>query len=81
MSLAASGGEGWSSQLSRPASIRPLPSPRPAVGSLSLTLRAERVEALPPTLAGAVLGPVLPELVVSGFVRLAPLWRWLAALE
>jgi hypothetical protein len=44
-------------------------------------LRAERVEALPPTLAGAVLGPVLPELVVSGFVRLAPLWRWLAALE
>jgi hypothetical protein len=29
----------------------------------------------------AVLGPVLPELLVSGFVRLEPLRRWLLQLE
>jgi uncharacterized protein (TIGR02453 family) len=44
-------------------------------------LRAERVEPLPAGTPEAVLGPILPELVVSGFRRLAPLWRWLASLE
>lgn len=46
-----------------------------------LGLRAERVERLPPTMPEAVLGPVLPELLVSGFVRLEPLRRWLTKLE
>ena len=43
-------------------------------------LRVERAEALPPTMPEALLGPVLPELLVSAFVRLKPLHRWLRRL-
>src|SRR5215831_3828418 len=46
-----------------------------------LGLRAERAEALPGAMPEAVLGPVLPELLVSGFVRMDPLRRWLLRLE
>jgi uncharacterized protein (TIGR02453 family) len=45
-----------------------------------LGLRVERAEALPQAVPEAVLGPVLPELLVSGFVRLLPVHRWLTAL-
>lgn len=45
-----------------------------------LGLRAEHAELLPGT-PEAILGPVLPELLVSGFVRLEPLRRWLLRLE
>jgi uncharacterized protein (TIGR02453 family) len=45
-----------------------------------LGLRAERVEPLPGAMPEAVLGPVLPELLVTGFVRLDPLRRWLLRL-
>jgi uncharacterized protein (TIGR02453 family) len=46
-----------------------------------LGLRVERVESLSGAMPEAVLGPVLPELLVSGFVRLDPLRRWLLRLE
>ena len=46
-----------------------------------LGLRVERAEPLPGAIPEAVLGPVLPELLVSGFVRLDPLRRWLLRLE
>jgi uncharacterized protein (TIGR02453 family) len=46
-----------------------------------LGLRVERVEPLPGAMPEAILGPVLPELLVSGFVRLDPLRRWLLRLE
>jgi uncharacterized protein (TIGR02453 family) len=46
-----------------------------------LGLRAERVEPLPGAMPEALLGPVLPELLVSGFARLEPLRRWLLRLE
>jgi uncharacterized protein (TIGR02453 family) len=46
-----------------------------------LGLRAERVETLPETMPEAVLGPVLPELLLSGLSRLRPLHRWLGRLE
>jgi uncharacterized protein (TIGR02453 family) len=46
-----------------------------------LGLRAERAERLPPAMPEAILGPVLPELLVSGFARLKPLHRWLRKLE
>ncbi len=45
-----------------------------------LGLRAEHAEPLAGT-PEAVLGPVLPALLVSGFVRLEPLRRWLSRLE
>jgi uncharacterized protein (TIGR02453 family) len=45
-----------------------------------LGLRVERVEPLPGAMPEAVLGPVLPELLVSGFARLEPLRRWLLRL-
>jgi uncharacterized protein (TIGR02453 family) len=45
-----------------------------------LGLRVERVEALPDGMPEAVLGPVLPELLASGFARLKPLHRWLLRL-
>jgi uncharacterized protein (TIGR02453 family) len=46
-----------------------------------LGLRVERVQPLPGAMPEAVLGPVLPELLVSGFVRLDPLRRWLLRLQ
>jgi uncharacterized protein (TIGR02453 family) len=46
-----------------------------------LGLRVERIETLPETMPEAVLGPVLPELLVSGFARLKPFHRWLRRLE
>jgi uncharacterized protein (TIGR02453 family) len=46
-----------------------------------LGLRVERVEPLPGAMPEAVLGPVLPELLVSGFVRLDPVRRWLLKLD
>ena len=44
-------------------------------------LKVERVEPLPAAMPEAVLGPVLPELLVSGFARLKPLHKWLRRLE
>lgn len=46
-----------------------------------LGLRFEREEPLPGVMPEAVLGPVLPELLVSAFARLEPLRRWLLRLE
>jgi uncharacterized protein (TIGR02453 family) len=46
-----------------------------------LGLRLERVEPLPGAVPEAVLGPVLPELLVSAFARMDPLRRWLLRLE
>jgi uncharacterized protein (TIGR02453 family) len=46
-----------------------------------LGLIAVRVETLPDAAPEAVVGPILPELLIGGFRRLAPLWRWLRALE
>jgi uncharacterized protein (TIGR02453 family) len=46
-----------------------------------LGLRMERVEPLPGAMPEAVLGPVLPELLVSAFARLESLRRWLLRLE
>lgn len=46
-----------------------------------LGLRFERIEPLPGAMPEAVLGPVLPELLVSAFARLDPLRRWLLRLE
>lgn len=46
-----------------------------------LGLRIERTEPLPGPMPEAVLGPVLPELLVSAFVRMEPLRRWLLRLE
>jgi uncharacterized protein (TIGR02453 family) len=45
-----------------------------------LGLRVERAETLPGPMPEAVLGPVLPELLVSGYARLKPLHRWLLRL-
>ena len=66
--------------------LRRVPRPFPADHERAtllrhLGLRAERVEPLPGAMPEAVLGPVLPELLVSGFVRLEPLRRWLLRLE
>jgi len=44
-------------------------------------LRAERTLALSETMPEAVLGPVLPRLLLGGFVRLKPLHEWLRRLE
>lgn len=61
---------------------RPFPSDHERAPLLRhLGLRVERAEALPGTMPEAVLGPILPELLVSGFVRLRPLHRWLRRLE
>jgi uncharacterized protein (TIGR02453 family) len=46
-----------------------------------LGLRVDRAEELPHAMPEAVLGPVLPELLVGGFLRLRPLHRWLRRLE
>jgi uncharacterized protein (TIGR02453 family) len=46
-----------------------------------LGLRIERTEPLPGAMPEAVLGPVLPELLVSAFARVEPLRRWLLRLE
>ena len=46
-----------------------------------LGLRVQRTEPLHGGMPEAVLGPVLPELLVSGFVRLRPLHQWLRRLE
>jgi uncharacterized protein (TIGR02453 family) len=46
-----------------------------------LGLRVERVESLPGAIPEAILGPVLPEMLVSGFARLEPVRRWLLRLE
>jgi uncharacterized protein (TIGR02453 family) len=46
-----------------------------------LGLRVERTEPLPGEMPEAVLGPVLPELLVSAFARLVPLHQWLRRLE
>jgi hypothetical protein len=46
-----------------------------------LGLRVERLEAVPIEMPEAVVGPVLPELLVSGFQRLEPVRRWLMRLE
>jgi uncharacterized protein (TIGR02453 family) len=61
---------------------RPFPTDHERAALLKqLGLIAVRVEPLPGAAAEAVVGPILPELLISGFRRLAPLWRWLRALE
>jgi uncharacterized protein (TIGR02453 family) len=65
--------------------LRRTPRPYPADHERApllrwLGLRVERAETLPATMPEAVLGPVLPELLVSGFVRLRPLHHWLMRL-
>ena len=61
---------------------RPFPADHERAGPLRrLGLRVERTEPLPGAIPEAVLGPVLPELLVSGFVRLKPLHEWLRRLE
>jgi uncharacterized protein (TIGR02453 family) len=66
--------------------LRRVPRPFPADHERAtllrrLGLRAERVETLPEAMPEAVLGPVLPELLVGGLTRLRPLHRWLRRLE
>jgi uncharacterized protein (TIGR02453 family) len=61
---------------------RPFPADHERASLLRhLGLRVERVEPLPGAMPEALLGPVLPELLVSGFARLEPLRRWLLRLE
>ena len=61
---------------------RPFPADHERAALLKqVGLRADRAEPLPGTMPEAVLGPILPELLVSGFVRLEPLRRWLLRLE
>jgi uncharacterized protein (DUF2461 family) len=61
---------------------RPFPIDHERAGLLKqLGLIAVRVEPLPVAVPEAVVGPVLPELLIGGFRRLAPLWRWSRALE
>jgi uncharacterized protein (TIGR02453 family) len=61
---------------------RPFPTDHERAALLKqLGLIAVRVEPLPRAVSEAVVGPVLPELLIGGFRRLAPLWRWLRALE
>lgn len=61
---------------------RPYPADHQRAGLLKrVGLRLERAETLPHAVPEAVLGPVLPELLVSAFVRLDPLRRWLRRLE
>lgn len=68
------------------SSLRRVPRPFPTDHERASLLRRtglclERVEPLPGRIPEAVLGPILPELVINAFSRLAPLWRWLASLE
>jgi uncharacterized protein (TIGR02453 family) len=65
--------------------LRRVPRPFPTDhdrGALlrQLGLRVERVESLPGAMPEAILGPVLPEMLVSGFARLEPVRRWLLRL-
>ena len=61
---------------------RPFPADHERASLLRhLGLRVERVEPLPAAMPEAVLGPVLPGLLVSGFARLEPIRRWLLRLE
>jgi len=68
------------------ATLRRTPRPYPsdherAALLMRVGLRVERAEALPGPMPDAVLGPVLPRLLVGGFVRLKPLHEWLRRLE
>jgi len=68
------------------ATLRRTPRPYPpdherAALLRRVGLRVERAEALPGAMPDAVLGPVLPRLLVGGFVRLKPLHEWLRRLE
>lgn len=61
---------------------RPFPSDHERAALLRrLGLKVERAESLPGAIPEAVLGPILPELLVSGFVRVKPLHEWLRRLE
>jgi uncharacterized protein (TIGR02453 family) len=60
---------------------RPFPADHERAALLRrLGLRVERTEPLHDPMPEAVLGPLLPELLVSGFVRLQPLHGWLRRL-
>ncbi len=60
---------------------RPYPAAHERASLLKrLGLRMERAEPLREPTPAAVLGPLLPELLVSGFARLEPLHRWLLRL-
>lgn len=68
------------------SSLKRTPRPFPADherGHLlrRLGLRVERAEGLPDPMPEVVLGPVLPDLLVGGFLRLRPLHEWLRRLE
>lgn len=67
-------------------SLRRIPRPFPSDherGTLlrRLGLKMERTEPLPNAVPEAVLGPILPELLVSGFIRIKPLHEWLRELQ
>jgi uncharacterized protein (TIGR02453 family) len=68
------------------SSLRRVPRPFPKDHERAellrcLGLRVERAEPLPEGMPEAVLGPLLPELLVRGFVRMKPLHQWLKRLE
>ncbi|TMC13456.1 MAG: DUF2461 family protein [Chloroflexi bacterium] len=66
--------------------LRRVPPPFPADHERAellrqLGLRVERTESLPEAVPEAILGPLLPELLVNAFGRHEPLRRWLLRLE
>jgi uncharacterized protein (TIGR02453 family) len=61
---------------------RPFPADHDRAALLQLLgLRVERAEPLPASMPAAVLGPILPELLVASFARLQWLHRWLTNLD
>ena len=78
--LEASGGRVESQRLRRVPRAFPPDHERAELLRL-LGLRVERIEPLPGAMPEAVLGPILPELLVSAFSRLDSLRRWLLRLE
>jgi uncharacterized protein (TIGR02453 family) len=73
------GRAGWTVEGDRLRRVpRPYPADHDRADLLRLVgLRAERAERLP----DAVYGPLLPDVLVTAFVRLKPLHRWLTALD
>jgi uncharacterized protein (TIGR02453 family) len=68
------------------ACLRRVPAPYPrdherAALMRQIGLKVERSERLPEPVPESVLGPVLPDLLVSGLVRLRPFHAWLRRLE
>lgn len=67
-------------------SLRQVPRPFPADHERALLLKhvglhAESVNLIPIAAPATTIGPILPQLLLTSFCVLTPIWRWLSSLD